>query len=295
MSSNDAQGQRDGAGRWLGAATVGTVVSVGLLLLLSPYAAASTAGSLKAPYAGAVSSGQNSVYASGCAKAKNLVLAHWNATTGKGASSESAMGKTCANQIGNAGVSSSSSADGAVSIAIPITLASNGYYHFQASWSLHVSNARTLTPGTCAKTNAKSASCSGYAETGYSAYASVYDSTNGSASYPSAVCWQTSCSSNSYWYSFNETYNRTTWSSGVPTYSNGSQAYNVPGNHLTFFINTSIPLLTNHTYLLELYLDVWAGIGLTSYNTYLHNATAAATANAASLGNFVKLAGVSWK
>ncbi|HZY70624.1 MAG TPA: hypothetical protein VFF67_06585 [Thermoplasmata archaeon] len=264
-------------------------------MILSPLASASTTGSVKAPFAGGVSSPVTYVSASGCATAKSLITAHWNATTGKGGFSEFAGSKPCASQLGNAGTSSSANAEGALYVDVPIAFATNGFYKLKSTWSLHIADTAAQSPGNCAASTAKYADC--FVETAdeLGAFAELFDSTNGTNYYPSKVCWQTGCSSTSFWYDLNYTYNQTIWSSGSATYSNQTYTYQVPGNQLTFFVNASFALLSTHSYVLELYLYDYVAAATASYNTYLHNATASITSNGATLGNFVKLAGVNWK
>lgn len=230
------------------------------LLLVGPApvsAGGPVAGSLVAPYAGAAWQTLNATFAKGCGFAHEEKYANWNATSGKGGFSVEAyaysMGSpACGGSVAGVRATSSAHASGEIEVGIPVTVAANGVYHFKIGWGTHVSQSQvSVVPGKCAKSSAHSYSCQARAEAYLYGRSYLVDTTNRTTvpTASSAVCWQTACQvSSAAWNALLVVYNDTACSHGVCTTTAATTVYHFPGNHLTFFLNTSYPLLARHSY-----------------------------------------------
>ncbi len=240
---------------------------------------ASPKGVLKAPYSSSSAVASNSTTILGCAGAKNLAGAGWNASTGVGGFSEKARAWVCPRLQGIGGASSGVASSSLV-ISLPLSISTSGKHAVVAHWSLAMTLPVFLSNGTCVvNATAKSAACAEYAEVEGDLWGAIFDQTT--ATYLASAHLA---------YFDNYTLGSNSHSSGK--WYNQSYSYCIcsPQGRIAFHANGSFN--ASHTYVLTGYLEADATAWIsTSHATFF--GTVVAAANIATRGNQLVLLWVS--
>lgn len=287
--------RRDGGHifRWAGSA-----VAVTMIVLFAPLGAAiAVPGNLKAPYTGTVTTSYNQFSAGGCAAAKMLKNASFDPLTGRGYFGAHVSAKPCAQQFAGIGTTSDGSATGVYTIAVPLAVGGNGYYHIKLVWSTNFSSNMTYNPGTCTG-SAQYYGCSSYAY--WNAFVSIglFDSSNGSGvPFTGPGCWNGGCGT--YQWDAYRVYSNNTdcgVSYGGCALSGSSSTFGILPTHLSYYLNTSWPLLTNQSYsiIVEAGVQEYAAVGAYG-GAKVTGAISAITFNGGTLGNYQRLLYMSWR
>lgn len=267
----------------------GSAVAVAALMLLSPTALASIGvGTTVAPYKGFGVTPYNSWSQGGCGHAKVIKTAHFSLKTGVGGWADSATASSCKGSIFGTSASGYTSAE--VELQIPVHV-SSGTHSFDLNWTITIASMTGITvKGSCPSVSYSGSGyasqyCSVYAGNYMYAYGYMYD-TNGtyitSGGFLSVV--------NNYTEVYNDTY---CYSGNCYNYNYSSPTTSASFSGSIMFdelLSPSVALKSTHHYVIITY--IYGGTSASVYSSpksgYV-GSTAAASLNAATLGNGLSL------